>query len=115
MAKYKNIVGTGFPDYVAEQFKTRQTLLENQTRNNQTLQYLTNRNSFIRLSSGVDMTDSEGRYTSKFALCLLMCPTAWVRTASSNCSLKFIVLSYVVKSVSSLPKLRVYHILKAKY
>ena len=67
MAKYKNIVGTGFPDYVAEQFKTRQKLLENRTRTSTTLQFLTNRNSFIRLSSGVDMADNDGKYTSKFA------------------------------------------------
>jgi len=53
MAEYKNIVGTGFPEEIQNQINTRQQKLNSPTRDSQTLQYLTNRNAWVRLSSGV--------------------------------------------------------------
>jgi hypothetical protein len=67
MAKYKNIVGTGFPDYVKEQLKARQTLVSQPNRNSTALQFLTNRNSFVRLSSGVLTKDNQNGYTDTLA------------------------------------------------
>jgi hypothetical protein len=57
---YKNIVGTGFPEYVGEQLKVRQNLISKSNRDSSTLQFLTNRNSFVRLSSGVLVKDNSG-------------------------------------------------------
>ena len=67
MAKYKNIVGSGFPDYVKNQLQARQEIIKRSNRDSSTLQYLTNRNSFIRLSSGVLTKDSEGQFTNDLA------------------------------------------------
>jgi hypothetical protein len=58
--KYKNIVGTGFPDYVRDQLKARQNLVSKSNRDSSALQFLTNRNSFVRLSSGVLVKDNSG-------------------------------------------------------
>ena len=55
MAKYKNIVGTPFPDYVQTQINQRQELVNSTKRDSSTIQWLTNRNSFIRLSSGANV------------------------------------------------------------
>jgi len=52
MAKYKNIVGTPFLDYVQEQINIRVKTVNNLNRSTSDLQYLSNRNSWIRLSSG---------------------------------------------------------------
>jgi hypothetical protein len=57
---YKNIVGTGFPDYVRDQLKARQNLVSKSNRDSSSLQFLTNRNSFVRLSSGVLVKDNSG-------------------------------------------------------
>ena len=54
MAEYKNIVGTGFPEEIQNQINTRQQKLNSLTRDSKTLQYLTNRNAWVRLSSGVN-------------------------------------------------------------
>jgi GH24 family phage-related lysozyme (muramidase) len=55
MAKYKNIVGTPFPDYVQTQINKRQELVNSTKRDSSTIQWLTNRNSFVRLSSGANV------------------------------------------------------------
>jgi GH24 family phage-related lysozyme (muramidase) len=52
MAGYKNIVGTPFLDYVQDQIEARTKLLNKKDRSSSDLQYATNRNSWIRLSSG---------------------------------------------------------------
>ena len=54
MANFKNIVGSGFPNYINTQIKKRgETLFNKNSTDNKTLQFLTNRNIFFRLSSGV--------------------------------------------------------------
>lgn len=55
MAKYKNIVGTPFPNYVQTQVNKRQELVNSTKRDSSTIQWLTNRNSFVRLSSGANV------------------------------------------------------------
>jgi hypothetical protein len=67
MAKYKNIVGSGFPDYVQEQLQVRQNLVSQSTRNSTALQFLTNRNSFVRLSSGVLVKDNQEGFSNNLA------------------------------------------------
>ena len=54
MAKFKNIVGTGFESYVQGQITKRQELVSKQTRTPSDLQWLSNRTGWFRLSSGVD-------------------------------------------------------------
>ena len=54
--KYKNIVGTSFPDYVQEQIKARGKVLQNGgTRSSAAMQWLTNRNGWVRMSSGAKL------------------------------------------------------------
>jgi len=52
MANYKNIVGTPPLDYVQTQINKRVELVNKKSRSSEDLQYLTNRNSWFRLSSG---------------------------------------------------------------
>ena len=52
MANYKNIVGSPPLDYVQDQINKRSELINKTTRSSNDLQYLTNRNSWFRLSSG---------------------------------------------------------------
>ena len=54
--KYKNIVGTGFPDYVQKQIDARGKILQNEgKRSTSDLQWLTNRNGWVRMSSGAKL------------------------------------------------------------
>ena len=39
MAKFKNIVGTGFPPQIQAQIKKRESIVNSQTRDNNTLQF----------------------------------------------------------------------------
>ena len=55
MPNYKNIVGSGFPEYVNSQIKKRGEKLNTTNRSNNILEFLTNRNVWFRLSSGVDV------------------------------------------------------------
>jgi len=57
MPNYKNIVGSGFPEYVNTQIQQRGKIISNKNRNNSTLQYLTNRNVWFRLSSSVNINN----------------------------------------------------------
>jgi hypothetical protein len=59
MAEYKNIVGTGFPPVIQDQINKREAIANSQTRDNNTLQHLTNKNAWVRLSSGVQVIDKQ--------------------------------------------------------
>ena len=47
MPNYKNIVGSGFPPYVSNQIQQREKIISSNNRNNNTLQYLTNKNIWV--------------------------------------------------------------------
>jgi hypothetical protein len=66
MSDYKNIVGTAFPPFLKNQLDIRGEKISAKSRDNQTLQYLTNRNAWIRLSSGADTKEGEG-YSARLA------------------------------------------------
>lgn len=66
MSDYKNIVGTAFPPFLKNQLDIRGEKISAKSRDNQTLQYLTNRNSWIRLSSGANTKEGEG-YSARLA------------------------------------------------
>jgi hypothetical protein len=57
MANFKNIVGSGFPPYVGTQIQQRGKIISNNNRSNNTLQYLTNRNVWFRLSSAANINN----------------------------------------------------------
>ena len=54
--KYKNIVGTGFDDYVQKQINDRVEITNKQTRDSKDFLWLSNRNAWFRLSSGAQTT-----------------------------------------------------------
>ena len=56
--KYKNIVGTGFDDYVQKQINDRVEITNKQTRDPKDLLWLSNRNAWFRLSSGANFNPS---------------------------------------------------------
>ena len=58
MQNFKNIIGTGFPDYINKQIKKRESIISQSTRNNSSLNYLNNRNAWVRLSSSVNVNNS---------------------------------------------------------
>jgi len=62
MANFKNIVGSGFPTYVTDQLNKRGEKINEKNRNNNTLQFLTNRNAWFRLSSSVDTYNLDGAF-----------------------------------------------------
>ena len=49
------IIGESFKPWIREQIKTRQSKLSNNDRNDDVLRYITNKGTFIRLSSGVNI------------------------------------------------------------
>jgi murein DD-endopeptidase MepM/ murein hydrolase activator NlpD len=55
MAGSRNIIGESFKKYVRDQVKTRQEKLGRQDRDTDLLKYISNKTSWIRLSSGVDI------------------------------------------------------------
>ena len=57
MPNFKNIVGTGFPDYVTDQILKRGEIISDSNRTANNLQYLTNRNVWFRLSSGANINN----------------------------------------------------------
>ena len=67
MADYKNIVGTPFPDFVQTQINKREELVNSSSRSSSTLQWLTNRNSFFRLSSGANIFEEGTGFTPDLA------------------------------------------------
>lgn len=66
MARFKNIVGTAFEDYVQEQITTRQQVVNKQVRTPSDIQWLSNRTGWFRLSSGVNVEEDDG-YSAKQA------------------------------------------------
>jgi hypothetical protein len=54
---YTNIAGTPFQPYVNDQIEIRKEIVNKETRSQSELLWLTNRNSWIRISSGVDVKD----------------------------------------------------------
>lgn len=56
--KYKNIVGTGFADYVQKQINDRVEITNKQSRNSKEFLWLSNRNAWFRLSSGANFNPS---------------------------------------------------------
>jgi hypothetical protein len=58
MAFIGRLVGEAFKPYVKSQVNRRETILSNHTRTQDELQYITNKTSFIRLTSGVNVNDS---------------------------------------------------------
>jgi hypothetical protein len=60
--KYKNIIGTGLTDYVQKQINYRKKVTrgnkDTNRRSSKELQWLTNRNAWIRLSSGAEFNPS---------------------------------------------------------
>jgi len=65
--KYKNIIGTGLTDYVQDQINYRKAVTSKDKRSSKDLQWLTNRNSWFRLSSGANFNPSpiDVRYDKK--------------------------------------------------
>ena len=59
--KYKNIVGTAFPPYIKKQLQVREEQGGQHTRSPQQLEYLTNRNSYFRLSSAAATGEEKPR------------------------------------------------------
>jgi hypothetical protein len=54
---YTNIAGSPFQPYVKEQIDIRKEIVNKETRSSSELLWLTNRSSWIRISSGVDVKD----------------------------------------------------------
>jgi len=66
MAEYKdytNIAGSPFQPYVKTQLEVRKALISKETRTSSDLFWLTNKNSWIRISSGVDVDDENPLFT----------------------------------------------------
>lgn len=66
MSDYKNIVGTPFAPFLKKQLDVRGEKISSNTRDNTTLQYLTNRNAWVRLSSGAN-TKTDNGYSNDLA------------------------------------------------
>ena len=64
--KYKNIIGTGLTDYVQDQINYRKDLTSKDKRSSKDLQWLTNRNSWFRLSSGAKFNPSPAEIEYNF-------------------------------------------------
>lgn len=52
MAKFKNTIGTEFPSYVTKQLESRKKVVNQNTRTNQNLLWLSNRTGWFRMTSG---------------------------------------------------------------
>ena len=59
-----NIAGSPFQPYVATQIEKRKNLVEKQLRSPQELQWLTNKNAWIRVSSGANVDPDNNRFGS---------------------------------------------------
>jgi hypothetical protein len=57
-----NIAGSPFQPYVATQIEKRKSLIEKQLRSPQELQWLTNKNAWIRVSSGANVNPDNNRF-----------------------------------------------------
>jgi hypothetical protein len=59
---YTNIAGSPFQPYVATQIEKRKKLIDNKNRSSQELQWLTNKNVWIRVSSGANVLYGNKRF-----------------------------------------------------
>lgn len=59
---YTNIAGSPFQPYVATQIEKRKQLVDNENRSSQELQWLTNKNAWIRVSSGANVLYGNKRF-----------------------------------------------------
>jgi hypothetical protein len=59
---YTNIAGSPFQPYVDTQIEKRKKLVDNENRSSQELQWLTNKNVWIRVSSGANVLSGNKRY-----------------------------------------------------
>jgi len=50
--KFKNVIGTEFPNYVSKQLENRKKIVEKTNRDSKDLLWLTNRTGWFRMSSG---------------------------------------------------------------
>jgi len=65
MAEYKdytNIAGTPFQPYVTKQIEKRKELIKKENRSSSDLQWLTNKNVWIRISSGADVDEDNSNF-----------------------------------------------------
>tara|TARA_R110002020_G_scaffold56402_8_gene156121 strand:- start:4813 stop:7233 length:2421 start_codon:yes stop_codon:yes gene_type:complete len=67
MAKFKNIIGTGFPKYVTDQLEARKKLVSKTTRDSKDLLWLSNRTGWFRMTSGALIEDKSGKLTDDLA------------------------------------------------
>lgn len=61
---YTNIAGTPFQPYVGRQIEKRKELIAKNDRSSSDLQWLTNKNAWIRISSGTDVEITNQNFTS---------------------------------------------------
>lgn len=59
---YTNIAGSPFQPYVATQIEKRKKLVDNENRSSSELQWLTNKNVWIRVSSGANVTPGNKKF-----------------------------------------------------
>lgn len=62
---YVNIAGSPFQPYVKDQIEIRKSLISKEDRTSSDLLWLTNRNSWIRISSGVNVKDDNPYFTNE--------------------------------------------------
>ncbi len=62
---YTNIAGSPFQPYVKTQIEVRKALISNEVRTSSDLLWLTNRTSWIRISSGVNIDEKNTNFTEK--------------------------------------------------
>jgi hypothetical protein len=68
MTKYKdytNIAGTPFQPFVSKQIEKRKELIKKENRSSSDLQWLTNKNVWIRISSGADVDNDNPNFEEK--------------------------------------------------
>ena len=58
MPRFKNIVGSAFPQFVKDQINYRKTTVNKQTRTSNDLQWMTNRTGWFRMSSAAKINNS---------------------------------------------------------
>jgi hypothetical protein len=62
---YVNIAGSPFQPYVKDQIDLRKTIISKENRSTSDLLWLTNRNSWIRISSGADVDDNNADFPNE--------------------------------------------------
>lgn len=62
---FTNICGTAFQPFVAQQIEKRKELVSQEIRTNETLQWLNNKSSWVKVSSGVDVDLDNQKFIEK--------------------------------------------------